>query len=62
MPIPVYLPPAAASFPGLPEELMRTDAVITIAGAHDARNVASRLMMPVPDGSCRAGMLAWRRR
>jgi len=33
---------------------MRTDAVITIAGAHDARNAASRLTMPVPDGSCRA--------
>jgi hypothetical protein len=34
---------------------MRTDAVIMIAGAHDARNAASRLMMPVPDGSCQAG-------
>jgi hypothetical protein len=33
---------------------MRTDAVITIVGAHDARNAASRLTMPVPDGSCRA--------
>jgi hypothetical protein len=33
---------------------VRTDAVITIAGAHDARNAASRLTMPVPDGSCRA--------
>ena len=25
---------------------MRTDAVITIAGTHDARNAASRLTMP----------------
>ena len=33
---------------------MRTDAAITIAGAHDARTAASRLTMPVPDGSCRA--------
>jgi hypothetical protein len=41
---------------------MRTDAVITIAGAHDARNAASRLTTPVPDGSCRAEILAWRRR
>jgi hypothetical protein len=47
-------PPPAASFPGLPEEQMRTDAVITIVGAHDARNAASRLTMPVPGGSCRA--------
>jgi hypothetical protein len=30
---------------------MRTDAVITIAGARDARDAASRLTMPVPDGS-----------
>jgi hypothetical protein len=30
---------------------VRTDAVITIVGAHDARNAASRLTMPVPDGS-----------
>lgn len=43
-------PPPAASFPGLPEELMRTDAVITIASAHDARNAASRLAIPVPEG------------
>src|SRR5260370_36404291 len=28
-------PPPAASFPGLPEEQMRTDSVITIVGAHD---------------------------
>ena len=35
-----------------------TDAVITIAGAHDARNAASRLTMPAPDGSCRAGILS----
>ena len=41
---------------------MRTDAVITIAGAHDAHDAASRLTGPVPDGSCRAGILAWRRR
>ena len=33
---------------------MRTDAVITIAGAHDARNAASGLAKPVPDGRCRA--------
>jgi hypothetical protein len=33
---------------------MRTDAVITIVGAQDARNAASRLTMPVPDGRCRA--------
>jgi Molybdenum Cofactor Synthesis C len=48
-------PPRAASFPGLPEEQMRTDAVSTIAGAHDARTAASRLTRPVPNGSCRAG-------
>jgi hypothetical protein len=41
---------------------MRTDAVITIVDAHDARNAVSRLTMPVPDGSYRAGILAWRRR
>jgi hypothetical protein len=41
---------------------MRTDAVIAIAGAHEARNAASRLTMPVPDGSCRARILAWRQR
>jgi len=41
---------------------MRTDSVITIVGAHDARDAASRLGKPVPDGSCRAGILAWRRR
>jgi hypothetical protein len=29
---------------------MRTDAVITIASAHDARNAASRLAIPVPEG------------
>ena len=34
---------------------MRTDAVTTIAGAHDARTAASRLTTPVPDPSCRAG-------
>jgi hypothetical protein len=55
-------PPAAASFPGLPEELMRISAVITVVGAHDARNAASRPTVPVPDGRCRATILAWRRR
>jgi hypothetical protein len=33
---------------------MRIRAVITIAGADDARNTARRLSVPVPDGSCRA--------
>ena len=33
---------------------MRIGAVITIVGAHDARNAASRLTMPVPDGSRQA--------
>jgi hypothetical protein len=33
---------------------MRIGAVITIVGAHDARHAASRLTMPVPDGSRRA--------
>ncbi len=37
---------------------MRTDSVIAIAGANDARTAASRLTMPVPDRSCRAGILA----
>jgi hypothetical protein len=41
---------------------MRADAVITIAGAHDAHDAAFRLMMPVPEGSCRAAISAWRRR
>ena len=36
---------------------MRTDAVIAIAGAHDARNAASRPTVPVPDRSCRARIL-----
>jgi hypothetical protein len=36
---------------------MRTDAVITIAGAHDARDAASRPTVPVPDRSCRARIL-----
>ena len=35
---------------------MRTDSVITIAGAHDARTAASRLTRPVPDRSRRAGI------
>jgi hypothetical protein len=33
---------------------MRTDAIITVVGAHDARNAVSRLTMRVPDGSCQA--------
>jgi hypothetical protein len=41
---------------------MRTDAVITVAGAHDARNAASRLTRAMPDGSCRAKILAWQQR
>jgi hypothetical protein len=41
---------------------MRIGAVIMIVGAHDARNAASRPTVPVPDGSCRATILAWRRR
>jgi hypothetical protein len=38
---------------------MRIGAIITIVDAHDARKAASRLTMPVPDGSCRATILAW---
>jgi len=41
---------------------MRIGAVDTIVGAHDARHAASRLTMPVSDGSCRARILAWRQR
>jgi hypothetical protein len=41
---------------------MRIGAVITIVDAHDARNAVSRLTVPVPDGSCRARILAWRQR
>jgi hypothetical protein len=37
---------------------MRIGAVITIVGAHEARNAASRLTMPVSDGSCRARIQA----
>jgi hypothetical protein len=37
---------------------MRIVAVIAIVGAHEARNAASRLTMPVSDGSCRARILA----
>jgi hypothetical protein len=37
---------------------MRTDSVITIAGAHDARTAVSRLTRPVPDRSRRAGIPA----
>jgi hypothetical protein len=40
---------------------MRIGAVIMIVGAHDARNAASRLTVPVSDGSCRvriAGLAA----
>jgi len=36
---------------------MRTDAVIAIVGAHDARNAASRLTMPVSDET--AGPGSW---
>ena len=39
---------------------MRTDAVIAIVGAHDARNPASRLTMPVSDET--AGPGSWARR
>jgi hypothetical protein len=41
---------------------MRIAAVIAIVGAHDARYAASRLAMPVSDGSCRARILARRQR
>jgi hypothetical protein len=41
---------------------MRIGAVITIVGAHDARTAASRPTVPVPEGRCRATILAWRRR
>src|SRR5260370_5023029 len=44
-------PPATASFPGLPEELMNIGAIVR---AHDARNAACRLTMPVSDRRCRA--------
>jgi hypothetical protein len=37
---------------------MRIGAVSTIVGAQDARNAASRLTMPVSDGSCRTRILA----
>ena len=37
---------------------MRIDAVSTIVGAHEAREAASRLTMPVSDGSGRARILA----
>ena len=37
---------------------MRIGAVITIVGAQDAHHAASRLTMPVPDGSCAARILA----
>src|SRR5271165_4798324 len=47
-------PPTAARFPGLPEELLRTCTVVPTVGAHDARDAASRLTTPAPDGS------AWR--
>jgi hypothetical protein len=36
---------------------MRTDAVIAIVSAHDARNATSRLTMPVSDGT--AGPGSW---
>jgi hypothetical protein len=41
---------------------MRIGAVTAIVAAHDAQDAASRLMMPVPDGRCRARILAWRQR
>jgi len=41
---------------------MRIGAVNTIAADHDARNAAARPTVPVPDGNCRATILAWRRR
>ena len=42
---------------------MRIAAIIAIVGAHEARNAASRLTMPVSDGSCRARIvLAGRQR
>jgi hypothetical protein len=41
---------------------MRIGAVITVVGTDDARSAASRPTVPVPDGSCRATILAWRRR
>jgi hypothetical protein len=41
---------------------MRIRAVNTIAGTHDAHDAASRPTVPVPDGRCRASILAWRRR
>jgi hypothetical protein len=41
---------------------MRIGPVNTIAVDHDARNAASRPTVPVPDGSGRATILAWRRR
>ena len=37
---------------------MRIGGVIMIAADHDARNAASRLTMPVSDGSCRATIQA----
>jgi len=55
-------PPATASYPGLPEELMNTDTVNTIVRALGARNAAPRLTQPVSDRYCRARMLAWRQR
>jgi hypothetical protein len=39
---------------------MRIGAVIMTVGAHDAHNAAYRLTLPVPDGRCRARILAWR--
>jgi hypothetical protein len=37
---------------------MRIRAVITIVGADEAHNTASRLTVPVPEGSCRARTMA----
>jgi len=53
-------PPTTASYPGLPEELVRIGAVTMIVDAHDARNAAPRLTHPVPDRRCRARILARR--
>ena len=39
-------PPATASFPGLPEELMNIGAIVLTVPAHDARNAAHRLILP----------------
>jgi hypothetical protein len=40
---------------------MNIGVIILTVRAHDARNAAYRLTVPVPDGRCRARILAWRR-